>query len=90
MDWAYQHTGNTLMCERRGRPYSLDIDDYAPMCRGCHQHLDNRERSPDAPKIRIKARRKCLDCRLVTTPAAMSIHLKFSRHSGFLKLPVTD
>ena len=83
IDWAYQHTGETLICERRNSPYSMNLDDYAPMCRGCHQHLDNQQRDPDTPKVRIKTRRKCLDCSLVTTPAAMSSHLRTSQHNGF-------
>jgi len=70
--------------------YSLNFDDYAPMCRGCHQYLDNEKRDPDAVRVRIKGRRKCLGCGLVTTPAAMSIHLKFSGHEGCVEAPSVD
>lgn len=39
-DWAYQHTCETPLVNDLGREYSENPDDYAPMCRGCHQKLD--------------------------------------------------
>lgn len=36
--WAYQHTGVTLL--DKGREYTDDPKDYAPMCMSCHRTLD--------------------------------------------------
>lgn len=46
-DWAYQHSAEDAELyggENRTEPYSLNPDDYAPMCRSCHQTLDQRRR----------------------------------------------
>lgn len=40
-EWAYQHTGNILVDER-GREFSRNLEDYAPMCRSCHRLLDEK------------------------------------------------
>lgn len=40
-DWAYQHTGETLRAPG-GQAYSIDVADYAPMCRSCHNQMDRR------------------------------------------------
>lgn len=39
-DWAYQHMADDPLIDDIGRPYSDDLDDYAPMCRACHRALD--------------------------------------------------
>lgn len=41
-DWAYQHTAGDreLRAPDGTTPYSLDPDDYAPMCRPCHARFD--------------------------------------------------
>lgn len=39
-EWAYQHTAVTVLRNRKGSPYSTDLNDYRPMCRRCHRRLD--------------------------------------------------
>ena len=39
-EWAYQHGNPAPLFSPRGEVYSLDFDDYAPMCRSCHRRLD--------------------------------------------------
>lgn len=40
-DWAYQHSaGDEEIRTNGGPPYSLNLDDYAPMCRACHIQFD--------------------------------------------------
>lgn len=40
-DWAYlRSAAEPLWDEARGRWYSNDPEDYAPLCRGCHLKLD--------------------------------------------------
>lgn len=39
-DWAYQHVGEPELVSETGAPYSTDVSQYAPMCRGCHLSLD--------------------------------------------------
>ena len=42
LDWAYQYTAGDQ--ELRGvdgkGPYSVNLDDYLPMCRACHRRFD--------------------------------------------------
>jgi hypothetical protein len=38
-DWAYQHGAPDERVED-GKPYSLNLDYYAPMCRDCHRQFD--------------------------------------------------
>ena len=40
-DWAYQHTSESPLETETGRLYSDSVEDYEPMCRGCHQKFDN-------------------------------------------------
>jgi hypothetical protein len=41
-DWALSHdVEETCVAPRTGRLYSLNIDDYMPMCRRCHVHYDH-------------------------------------------------
>src|SRR5690625_1200652 len=40
-DWAYLHTCEEPLVSDLGSEYSENPDDYAPMCRGCHQKFDN-------------------------------------------------
>lgn len=39
-DWAYLHTDPEPLVDERGRPFSDDVDRYAPMCRSCHKTFD--------------------------------------------------
>lgn len=41
-DWAYQHTARNgaEYYTDRGAPFSMSIEDYAPMCGTCHSRLD--------------------------------------------------
>lgn len=41
-DWAYQYpeTSSPPPTDPKGRPYSGDVMDYAPMCFGCHVTFD--------------------------------------------------
>jgi hypothetical protein len=38
-DWAYNNAGSDERVSKWGR-YSLNLDDYSPMCRSCHIKLD--------------------------------------------------
>lgn len=40
-DWAYQHTAGEDELVEDGLPFSLNPDDYEPMCRSCHAELDD-------------------------------------------------
>ena len=40
-DLAYLHTCEEPLINDLGSEYSENPEDYAPMCRGCHQKLDN-------------------------------------------------
>ena len=96
-DWAYQHTGETLFCDRTGAPYSANIDDYAPMCKGCHRQFDLEHDPRFATKVLSnlaacgrssgKMRRKCVDCGRISPPGPMGLHLKSRGHRGFVNLP---
>lgn len=40
-EWAYDHTDPDERIDPRiGRPYSLDLDHYVPLCLSCHRSLD--------------------------------------------------
>lgn len=39
-EWAYQHTDPNPLYSEEGSVYSLDPQNYAPMCRSCHRKLD--------------------------------------------------
>jgi hypothetical protein len=39
-DWAFTGAYHTALQDHRGRHYSLNIDEYAPLCRKCHKALD--------------------------------------------------
>lgn len=99
LDWAYQHTGETLY-DDRGRPYSLDLRRYAPMCRPCHKILDcastgNRDQLAGARSARDKEvlreqcringrkRWRCGSCGMVSSKPAIGRHQKFSNHTGY-------
>lgn len=43
-DWAYNYTDPEELAED-GRPYSLDVTRYAPMCKSCHR-LHDFEKDP--------------------------------------------
>lgn len=47
LDWAYDGSDpNELVStdpRRFGMRYSLDIDRYLPLCRGCHNRLDGKD-----------------------------------------------
>jgi hypothetical protein len=43
--WAFQGSEHTLVDKISGCSYSLDPDDYAPMCLACHRALDKQTRS---------------------------------------------
>lgn len=43
LDWALSHDAEETFEAKttaHGRFYSLDVDDYMPMCRRCHIHYD--------------------------------------------------
>jgi hypothetical protein len=40
LDWALQYQHPERIVWEKPKPYSEDLDDYAPMCRGCHFVLD--------------------------------------------------
>ena len=45
--WAYLHDAEVEYTDNRGRVYSLNPYDYAPMCIPCHRQFDKMEnRSP--------------------------------------------
>jgi len=52
-EWAYQFTGNPELRDENGSgPHSLDPADYAPMCRKCHAHFDEKHDPEMARKVR--------------------------------------
>lgn len=38
--WSYDHTDPSELLDERGRPYSLDLGRYRPLCWPCHNPLD--------------------------------------------------
>ena len=46
--WAYQHKNPNPLVSPTGEVYTLNFDDYAPMCHTCHRSLDMRE----SPRLR--------------------------------------
>lgn len=55
--WAYLYTASkTALVDEDGSPYSENLNDYAPMCIGCHRAFDIRmdpERNVISPAARI-------------------------------------
>lgn len=46
--WAYQHTAEAEYANEDGSwPYSVSMDDYAPMCSPCHAKLDKGRQAKD-------------------------------------------
>jgi hypothetical protein len=41
LDWAYLYGSEEELQDPDGRPFSLNEDDYAPMCRSCHRRYDS-------------------------------------------------
>ena len=39
-EWAYDHLDKGERLSVNGRPYSIDLSHYAPMCRSCHRCFD--------------------------------------------------
>jgi hypothetical protein len=46
-DWALRHDAEQTKTARNGRVYSLNVDDYMPMCRRCHWHYDHPDGAPE-------------------------------------------
>ncbi len=46
--WAFQGSDHVLVDPIKGLKFSLLPDDYAPMCRECHQALDKSVRDAEA------------------------------------------
>lgn len=46
-DWALRHDAEQTKVARNGRVYSLNVDDYMPMCRRCHWHYDHPDGAPE-------------------------------------------
>lgn len=103
VEWAYQFTaGDQELRDDKGRfPHSLNIEDYAAMCRSCHRQLDldnngGRPRRGEkssgipvekSPGIPVsQQRRQCLQCGLVGAPGAMGNHQRWYRHTGLAVL----
>lgn len=38
--WALSHEAEEVVTDKRGRRYSLTLDDYIAMCRSCHTRYD--------------------------------------------------
>lgn len=58
-DWAFQHTPDPLRSPK-GRPYSENPFDYAPMCRSCHQSFDF-ENQESIHEMRLRVGKKAGD-----------------------------
>lgn len=39
-EWAFNHETRVRKVDECGRPYSLDANDYMPLCRSCHRRYD--------------------------------------------------
>lgn len=52
--WAYQHTSTDERFDERGKVFSLNPEDYLPMCLPCHRKLDGASclTPPDVRYIR--------------------------------------
>lgn len=42
-EWAYDHADPDAKYDEVGRPYSLDVMHYIPLCKGCHQRFDRAQ-----------------------------------------------
>lgn len=69
-EWALVATGDNLPRSQGGQAFSLNLDDYAPMCRGCHRRHDKagithcpRGHAYEGHNVLIDAgKRKCRTC----------------------------
>ena len=76
-EWAYQHKNPTPLFSERGEVYSLDFDDYAPMCRRCHRDLDYRK----SPRQQESGRRNIETARVGLQRAWREDHERLSAAS---------
>ena len=57
-DWAYQYPESASpLFDRKGRPYTTDPADYAPMCFGCHITFDRSKEKRLRDVVADNARR---------------------------------
>lgn len=99
-EWAYQHQAAVELRDENGSPYSLDPEDYAPMCRTCHIKLDGNpvlKRMQADPEfdarmretgskngVRTSAIRRPCSCGRSMSPGALATHQRFSGHKELI------
>jgi hypothetical protein len=75
---------NVLVDPVCGKTFSMDPDDYVPLCRRCHAWSDGHgEIGAKNLEGTNAMRRRCLDCGVVYHPGGMGRHLKTTGHTGY-------
>lgn len=90
--WALQppfDNPHYLIDPKNGRQYSLDLDDYGPMCNSCHLSMDYQyhpkwqESNRRNGTSQASRKRRCLECGMISAPAPLGWHQKRKQHSGW-------